>query len=201
MLPPRAAVAPVAAGAAAAAEPETFYDAPELPLPVFPVAVAAGAGEALRFEDAALLYLRYQCRTGDQIVGLLQASKGESAAPSWVAGRRGWPQCLPSLLCCCVARHPAQKGSVVPRPLPPSAAPLPSILERPQALELQVHSLQEKVSALQAAAEARARHRRWLPELPETVSTRQALLGAALLASATAAAAMLYGRQQALAAR
>lgn len=71
-----APVAVAAAGsagtAAAAAEADTFYDAPELPLPAFPVAVAAGAGEALRFEDAALLYLRYQCRTGDQIVGLLQ---------------------------------------------------------------------------------------------------------------------------------
>lgn len=70
-----------------------------------------------------------------------------------------------------------------------------------QALELQVSSLQEKVSALQAAADERSRNRRWLPELPETVSTRQALLGAALLASASAAAALLYGRQQALAAR
>ena len=65
------AAAGTAAGAAAA-EPETFYDAQELPLPAFPVAVVAGAGEALRFEDAALLYLRYQCRTGDQVVGLLQ---------------------------------------------------------------------------------------------------------------------------------
>ena len=62
-------------------------------------------------------------------------------------------------------------------------------------------ALQEKVTALQAAAEARSRNRRWLPELPETVSTRQALLGAALLASASAAAALLYGRQQALVAR
>lgn len=71
--PMAVAAAGIAAGAgAAAAEPETFYDAQELPLPAFPVAVVAGAGQALRFEDAALLYLRYQCRTGDQIVGLLQ---------------------------------------------------------------------------------------------------------------------------------
>ena len=73
-----APVAVAAAGTAgAAAEPETFYDAQELPLPAFPVALAAGAGEALRFEDAALLYLRYQCRTGDQIVGLLQVGGPE----------------------------------------------------------------------------------------------------------------------------
>ena len=69
-----------------------------------------------------------------------------------------------------------------------------------QVLEQQVRSLQEKVAALQAAAEARQAARRWLPELPDTVSTRQALLGACLLASGTAAAALMYGRRSAAAA-
>lgn len=80
--PPLAALGPpaipAAAGAgrgsaAAAAEAEQFYDAQELPLPPFPVAAAA-PGRGMSFEDAALLYLRYQCRTGDQSVALLQAS-------------------------------------------------------------------------------------------------------------------------------
>ena len=103
---------------------------------------------------------------------------------------------------CCAAPHSVHHGSAVPRLPSHLLLPPRSLHECLQSLELQVHSLQEKVSALQAAAEARARHRRWLPELPETVGTRQALLGAVLLASASAAAALLYsGRQQALAAR
>jgi hypothetical protein len=50
---------------------EQFFDAEEPPLP------AAG----MRFEDSALLYLRYMCRSGDQTVGLLQAS----GLPRWAA--------------------------------------------------------------------------------------------------------------------
>lgn len=65
-------------------------------------------------------------------------------------------------------------------------------------LEQQVRQLEGKVSALQSAAEERARNRRWLLELPETIGTRQAVLGAALVATASAAAALMYGgrRQQ-----
>lgn len=147
-----AAPAGAAAGAAApaAAAPageaaELFYDAVELPLPPLPAVPAVPAvvpsGDGLRFEDAALLYLRYMCRTGDQTVGLLQV------------------------------------------------------------LELHVRSLQEKVAALQAADEERRRRRRWLPEIPDTVSTRQALLGATLLASGAAAGALLLARRQQAAVR
>ncbi|KAL4437087.1 hypothetical protein ABPG75_004226 [Micractinium tetrahymenae] len=138
-----AAEAPAAAAAALAArgaEPaEQFYDALELPLPPLPAVpgpAVVPSGDGLRFEDAALLYLRYMCRTGDQTVGLLQA------------------------------------------------------------LELHVRSLQEKVAALQAAEEERRRRRRWLPEIPDTVSARQAVLGAALLASGAAAGALLFARRQ-----
>lgn len=90
-----AAPAGAAAGAAApaAAAPageaaELFYDAVELPLPPLPAVPAVPAvvpsGDGLRFEDAALLYLRYMCRTGDQTVGLLQvgAGRGRPVGPA-----------------------------------------------------------------------------------------------------------------------
>lgn len=78
------AAAPVAPAAAPAAEAEPWYDEEELPLPPFPVMAPA---EGLRFEDAALLYLRYQCRTGDQLVGLLQVRQWRGRA----AGQVGAP--------------------------------------------------------------------------------------------------------------
>jgi hypothetical protein len=65
-----------------------------------------------------------------------------------------------------------------------------------QALELRVHALQEQVAQLAAAAEERERCRRRLPQLPDTVSTRQALLAAALLASSSATVALLWGQRR-----
>ncbi len=81
----------IAAGPAPAAESaEHFYDAVELPLPPLPsvpaVPAAVPSGDGLRFEDAALLYLRYMCRTGDQTVGLLQVG-----AVLWAHPRPGFP--------------------------------------------------------------------------------------------------------------
>ena len=68
--PPQAAAAATAAAQAAAAE--EFYDAEE--------AVEAGAGWSLAapsqpmgFEEAALLYMRYMCKTGDEQLEALQA--------------------------------------------------------------------------------------------------------------------------------
>jgi len=66
----------------------------------------------------------------------------------------------------------------------------------PQALEAQLRSLEAKVSQLQAADAERQLRRRWLPEIPDTISTRQALLGAALLACSSAAAALMYSSRR-----
>ena len=66
-----------------------------------------------------------------------------------------------------------------------------------QVLAAEVRSLQASVTALQAAEEERRRGRRWLPELPASISTRQALLFAGLLASSTAGLVLLVvGRRQ-----
>ena len=61
-----------------------------------------------------------------------------------------------------------------------------------QAVESQVRALNEQVAQLQAEAVQQRRQRRWLPELPETIGTRQALLGAGLLATASAATVLLW---------
>ena len=108
------AAAPAAAGAAvAAAEAEQFFDATELP--ALPLALPAAApfpesGEGLRFEDSALLYLRYMCRTGDQTVGLLQvgvtwgcscSAKAEAAAAQSSGNVLDVRSALPPPICTC----------------------------------------------------------------------------------------------------
>lgn len=81
--PPHSQDGAAAPAAAARTEPaEQFFDAEEPPLP------AAG----MCFEDSALLYLRYMCRSGDQTVGLLQASAVlwfgvPQCRRTWAAGR------------------------------------------------------------------------------------------------------------------
>ena len=171
-----AAAAEVAAGEAAA---ELFHDALELPALPQP-----SGGEGLRFEDAALLHLRYMCRTGDQTVAVLQARRPRlaSAASSWFGA---WE--IKGLAALC-------KVGMATVPGPPNKPATAAFLLL-QTLELRVHALQEQMAQLAAAAEERERCRRWLPQLPDTVSTRQALLAAALLASSSATVALLWGQR------
>lgn len=66
----------------------------------------------------------------------------------------------------------------------------------PQALELQVRSLHDTVADLHRMVDEERRRRAWWPDLPHTVSTRGAVLGAMLLASSAAAAALMISRRQ-----
>ncbi|KAI3433841.1 hypothetical protein D9Q98_003644 [Chlorella vulgaris] len=65
-----------------------------------------------------------------------------------------------------------------------------------QALELQVRSLHDTVADLHRMVDEERRRRAWWPDLPHTVSTRGAVLGAMLLASSAAAAALMISRRQ-----
>jgi hypothetical protein len=65
-----------------------------------------------------------------------------------------------------------------------------------QALAQQVTALKVDVAQLRLAEQQRAARRSWLPSLPETLSTRQALLLSALTASAAAGAALAWSRRQ-----